>query len=229
MRFLTAAIIVGAAILVLVVAVSLRIDSPPETPPLPPRRVPVSRSPSNERSDRVQERLGQLRASYDQRRVGAPKAENRANDLPARAAVPTPVVADDDEQLDPEDQEEFDELRETLLHNPDPDERIGAVLMLTGGEDRQTKQLLLDAMNDEDPEVRLAVVEALGDFSDELSPDVLTPALNDPDAEVRFEAVGILGDIETPEALAMVRSSLNDSDEDVRTLAEGILDFARDD
>lgn len=228
MRFLTAATIVGAAILVLVIAVSLRIDSPTDAPPLPPRRVPVSRSPSNDRSDRVQERLGQLRASYEQRRIAAPKPESRVGDLPERAAVPPPAMDEDGEQLDPEEQEELDELRDTLLNDPDPDERIGAVLMLTGGEDEQTKRLLLDAMNDEDPEVRLAVVEALGDFSEELSPDVLVPALNDPDPEVRFEAVGILGDIETPEALAIVRNSLNDSDEDVRTLAEGILDFAQD-
>jgi hypothetical protein len=228
MRFLTAATIVGAAILVLVIAVSLRIDSSTEAPPLPPRRVPVSRSPGDNGSDRVQQRLGQLRASYEQRHVTAPKPESRVADLPERAALPTPAMGDDD-LLDPEEQEEFDELRETLLNDPDPDERIGAVLMLTGGEDEQTKRLLLDAMNDEDPEVRLAVVEALGDFSEELSPDVLVPALNDPDPEVRFEAVGILGDIETPEALSIVRNSLNDSDEDVRTLAEGILDFARED
>jgi len=227
MRFLTAATIVGAAILVLVIAVSLRIDSPSEAPPLPPRRVPVSRSPAN-RSDRVQQRLGQLRDSYEQRHVTAPKAQSRVEDLPERAKLPPPEMPDAEDRLDPEDQEEFEELRETLLRDPDPDERIGAVLMLTGGEDEQTKSLLLDAMNDEDPEVRLAVVEALGDFSEELSPEVLVPALNDSDPEVRFEAVGILGDIETPEALAIVRSSLNDSDEDVRTLAEGILDFARE-
>lgn len=229
MRFLTAATIVGAAILVLVIAISLRIDSPTDAPPLPPRRVPVSSSPNDDRSDRVQQRLGQLRTSYEQRHVTAPKAESRVDALPERAEVAPPAAVSDDEQLDPEEQEEFDELRDTLLNDPDPDERIGAVLMLTGGEDEQTKRLLLDAMNDEDPEVRLAVVEALGDFSENLSPDVLTPALNDPDPEVRFEAVGILGDIETPEALAMVRNSLNDSDEDVRNLAEGILDFARDD
>lgn len=226
MRFLTAATIVGAAILVLVIAVSLRIDSPSEAPPLPPRREPVSRSPSS-RTDRVQNRLGQLRSSYEQRRAALPKPHSRVADLPERAKATLPEMTDGDDELDAEEQEELDELRETLLHDPDPDERIGAVLMLTGDEDGQTKKMLLDAMYDEDPEVRLAVVEALGDFADELSPDVLAPALSDSDAEVRFEAVGILGDMETPEAMSMVRSSLNDSDEDVRTLAEGILDFAQ--
>lgn len=227
MRFLTAATIVGAAILVLVIAVSLRIDSPPEAPPLPPRRVAVARTPSS-RADRVQNRLGQLRSSYEQRRAAAPKPKSRVDDLPERAKAPVPAMMEGDEPLDAEDEQELEELRETLLHDPDPDERIGAVLMLTGDEDEETKTLLLDAMNDEDPEVRLAVVEALGDFAEELSPDALFPALNDSSAEVRFEAVGILGDMETPEALAMVRSSLNDSDEDVRTLAEGILDFSQE-
>jgi HEAT repeat protein len=220
--------IVGAAVLVLVIAVSLRMDSPSEAPPLPPRRVAVSRSPGA-RTDRVQDRLGQLRASYEQRRAIAPKPQSRVDDLPERAKEPRRLMAERDDELDAEDQQELDELRNTLLHDPDPDERIGAVLMLTGGEDEQTKALLLDAMYDEDPEVRLAVVEALGDFAEELSPDVLAPALDDSDAEVRFEAVGILGDMETPEAREMVRNSLNDSDEDVRTLAEGILDFASED
>jgi hypothetical protein len=226
-RFVTAATIVGAAILVLVIAVSLRIESPTDAPPLPPRRVAVSRSPGQP-SDRVQQRLGQLRASYEERQVTAPKAQSRVEDLPERAKLPTAEMAGNREQLDPEEQEELDELRETLLNDPDPDERVGAVLMLTGGEDEQTKKLLLDAMYDEDPEVRLAVVEALGDFSEDLSPDALIPVLNDTDPEVRFEAIGILGDMETPEALAIVRNSLNDSDEDVRTLAEGILDFAHE-
>ena len=68
----------------------------------------------------------------------------------------------------------MDELKQTLLSDPDPDERIGAVLMLTGEEGPESLRMLLDAMDDPDPEVRLAVVEALGDRTEEISPDTLT-------------------------------------------------------
>ena len=71
---------------------------------------------------------------------------------------------------DPDDLEDLEEARNTLLNNPDPDERVGAVLMLTGAEDAQTLSVLTDAMDDPGPEVRLAVVEALGDYSDDLDP-----------------------------------------------------------
>ena len=52
----------------------------------------------------------------------------------------------------------------------DPDERIGAILMLTGDEGPESLRMLMEAMDDPDPEVRLAVVEALGDRVEELTP-----------------------------------------------------------
>jgi HEAT repeat protein len=156
---------------------------------------------------------------------------NRGQNLPHRDVAMPPGAGKATEQkypddLDPDEYQDFDEIKDTLQNDPDPDERIGAILMLTGMEGEPAWRLLADSMQDPDAEVRLAVVEALGDYSEDIQPDILVPALNDADAEVRFEAYGILGDMESDEAMSLVRNGLQDSDEDVRALAEGILDFS---
>jgi hypothetical protein len=250
MRSLTGVIIAGAIVLIIAVAVSLQMGpAGPQYPDAssPPGGAATGREPKlaakapasdagapgpakNRRSARVEERLERLReADRDKVRVFTPST--RGQDLPQRELVMPPSAAGDPaqdypEDLDDDEREEFDSIKETLLNNPDPDERIGAILMLTGMEGEPAWRLLADSMQDPDAEVRLAVVEALGDYSDDLQPDILAPALNDADAEVRFEAYGILGDMESPEAMALVRSGLQDPDEDVRALAEGILDFS---
>ncbi len=233
MRSLTAVIVAAAAILVIALAVFVRMEPVSETPPrasAPPARTPLTRSA------RVEERLGKLRTEYDRRQSAHPPAppqappRARAKTLPPR---PEPgaresLPAAQGELSDPEEREEFERLKKTLLTDPDPDERIGAILMLTGVEDALVIQALTEAMNDPDAEVRLAAVEALGDYSDDLTPDVLLPAVEDSDPEVRFEAVGILGDMDDPRALELVRTALNDPDEDVRALAQGIIEFAEE-
>jgi hypothetical protein len=240
MRYLTGAIVVVAIAVILAVAVSLRMSPPAER--MEPVAVAPAARPQGERADqgapsrrsaRVEERLGRLRDDYERRKVEKVEVvpSNRGAELPHRDVVMPPSANDQldpsyPSDLDPDEYEEFDSIRETLLHDADPDERIGAVLMLTGMEGEPAWRLLVDAMQDPDAEVRLAVVEALGDYSDDISPDILVPALNDADAEVRFEAYGILGDMENTDAMALVRGGLDDPDEDVRALAEGILDFA---
>lgn len=135
----------------------------------------------------------------------------------------------DDDDGDAEDPQEMEELKQTLFSDPDPDERIDAVLMLTGDEGAESMRMLLEAMDDPDPEVRLAVVEALGDRSEELSAGSLNRAVRDPDSEVRFEAVSALGDIKTREARQMVEAATHDQDPDVADLARTILDDQNDD
>jgi HEAT repeat protein len=185
------------------------------------------------RSARVEDRLSQLRADYDRRVLGDAKPVVSERELPtasARAERMRERVADDMALDDgDEDPEEIAELRNTLFNNQDPDERIGAILMLTGDEGPESMRLLMEAMDDPNAEVRLAVVEALGDRVEELHPGALTKPLHDPDPEVRFEAVSILGDMEDPEALQLIKAARSDPDEDVATLAEGILDFSEDD
>jgi hypothetical protein len=231
MRGLTVAI--GAGV-VLLIALAVYLRSGDAAPPERPVETKQAQQPSKgpQHSTRVEERLGQLREDFEKRQLGVAKAEPNKREVPTmsakqRAAMEKSGAENDDG--DDEDPQEMAELKHTLLSNPDPDERIGAVLMLTGEEGPESLRMLLEAMDDPDPEVRLAVVEALGDRAEELSPDTLTPAMRDTDPEVRFEAVSILGDMETPEAMQMVRGALTDQDEDVRALAEGILDFADDD
>jgi HEAT repeat protein len=249
MRFITGAIIAGAIALIIAVAVSLQMgpSEPAFQEAAPVRQAAVDRSAgpaagssanagapdsaNKARSARVEERLNQMRNSEGghKERVMAPS--NRGQNLPHRDVAMPPGAGKVTEEkypddLDPDEYQDFDEIKETLRNNPDPDERIGAILMLTGMEGEPAWRLLADSMQDPDAEVRLAVVEALGDYSDDIQPDVLVPALNDSDAEVRFEAYGILGDMESPEAMSLVRNGLQDSDEDVRALAEGILDFS---
>ena len=236
MRFLTVAVVAGAAILVLVFALSsLRTGEAPET-------LAVHPSPQPQGGE-VEDRLRQLQADYRKRRPGKRQASRRrepgrmnpvprGRELPGRAGdapeLPAAEPEDVAEKANGEDEElqkpeEMEELRSTLLTHPDPDERIGAVLMLTGTDSPEALDLLVEAGDDPDPEVRVAIVEALGDYSDQLNPDVMVPFLNDPDPDVRFEALGVIGDLEDPAAMVLVRGALKDPDEDVRTLAEGIL------
>jgi HEAT repeat protein len=182
---------------------------------------------AKERSARVEERLSELRDDFDHRQAAPNSLAPSKREVPTMAAQKR-VMEDSGYEDEEEDPQEMEELKVTLLSDPDPDERIGAVLMLTGEEGPESLRMLLEAMDDPDPEVRLAVVEALGDRAEEISPATLNPALRDPDAEVRFEAVSILGDMDSSEARQMVRSALGDEDEDVRALAEGIEDFDED-
>jgi hypothetical protein len=226
MRSLTGVVIVVAVVVIVVIAITMRVDTGIDSPPSPPVSIskPEARPGAGARSSRVQDRLGQLRREFEERKAverqavpDAPQAIRR--ELPkgdARAEKGSLTASDVDLQ----------EWRHTALHDPDPDERSGAILMLSGENDPETLQVLTEAMTDRNAEVRLAAVEALGDFADEISPELLLPALRDRDPEVRFEAVGILGDMETPEALDLVRQSLEDPDEDVRSLAEGIIELA---
>lgn len=219
---------VAVAALILVVAVLyMRGGEEPAEAPVAPVARPKPASKASERSARVEERLSELRDDMEHRQAAPGNLAPNRREVPtmsARKMEAMPVDQGDYDE-DAEDPQEMEELKVTLLSDPDPDERVGAVLMLTGEEGPESLRMLLEAMDDPDPEVRLAVVEALGDRAEELSPSTLAGALRDPDAEVRFEAVSILGDMDNREAIDMVRSAMNDEDEDVRALAEGIDDF----
>ncbi|MGH7788898.1 MAG: HEAT repeat domain-containing protein [Candidatus Binatia bacterium] len=233
MRGLTLA---GAAVaLFLVVAVTIFIRSEDPAPPPAATVAEGARAKpgGSVRSSRVEERLQQLRQDFEQRQpAGDMQPAVNKREVPT-AAQRNPVdegMMGEEEGSDDEDPEEMEELRTTLFNDPDPDERMGAVLMLTGDEGPESLRMLLEAMGDPDPEVRLAVVEALGDRAEELAPSTLAGAMRDPDPEVRFEAVSILGDMEdNDEALQMVGAAKSDPDGDVQQLAEGILDFADED
>ncbi len=184
------------------------------------------------RSARVEDRLNQLRAEYERRDVNAANPAAREREVPTQPPAMREMVERVEREMEggeDEDPEELAELRETLFNDPDPDERIGAILLLTGDEGPESMRMLIEAMDDPEAEVRVAVIEALGDRVEDFSPSLLNKPLRDPDPEVRFEAVSVLGDMEHPEALNLVRLALEDPDEDVRALAEGILDFSADD
>ena len=150
-------------------------------------------------------------------------AGQTAREVPKRRAEPV-VGAFEELPYDEDDVEEMEELRKVILDDPSVDERVSAILMLSGNEHPQAVATFVSAMNDDDAEVRLAAVEALGDYTETIQPNLLAPALEDDDPEVRFEAVGVIGDIETPGAYELVRRALDDPDDDVRSLAEGILE-----
>jgi hypothetical protein len=244
MRGVTLAIIGAAAAVLLVIAIMMRGGDESTTSQTDigvPARPRAGTGPAasgddgrmGSRSARVEDRLSQLRADYDKRQAEsenpgaaqreAPTASAKAEKMRERAERDLAVDDSDD------DPEEIAEARDTLQNNQDPDERIGAILMLTGDEGPESMRLLMESMDDPDAEVRLAAVEALGDRVEELTPGLLGKALRDEDAEVRFEAISVLGDMEDdPEALEMVKEALKDPDDDNRALAEGIVDFAND-
>ncbi len=187
-------------------------------------------STGTEPAARVEDRLARLRDKFEHRPVAAANRPPSKREVPAldpriRAAMERDVDADDDADEDPR---EMDGIRQTLLSDPDPDERVGAALMLTGEEGPESMRMLLEAMDDPDPEVRLAVVEALGDRAEELSPATLRAAIRDPNAEVRFEAVTVLGDIGNRDARKLVESAVHDQDGEVSDLARSLLEEDED-
>lgn len=193
---------------------------------------------------RAEDRLGNLRNAYEQRpqpdsdqplserAVEANRNEERPGamrrEVPTRGAMVAQEGTLDGLPYDEDDAEEIDEYREAILNDPDPDERVGAILMLSGNEHPDAIATFVRALDDEEAEVRLAAVEALGDYTETIEPGSLASVIDDPDPEVRFEAVSILGDFETPDALALVRRALEDPDEEIRQLAEEILEDAED-
>ena len=246
MRGMTLAV-VGAAVAVLVaIAVLMRGGDETQSPA---SGVGVSARPrigggtspggpadpaADSHSARVEDRLGQLRAEYDKRKLEDTKPAVGQREAPTASAKAEKMRERAEKELgandaDADDPEEIAEARDTLLNNEDPDERIGAIMLLTGDEGPESMQLLMETLDDPDAEVRLAAVEALGDRVEDLTPGLLVKPLRDPDAEVRFEAVSVLGDMEDPDALQLVKAALQDPDDDVRALAEGIMDFADDD
>jgi hypothetical protein len=196
-----------------------------------------------ERPGKAQNRLDDLRNAYDrgnqaadsdgsleQRAAGAGRQGRPAmrREVPTRGAVVAQEGTIDDLPYDEDDVEEVDEYRNVILDDPDPDERVGAILMLSGNEHPEAIATFVRALDDEDAEVRLAAVEALGDYIETIEPTSLARVIDDPDPEVRFEAISILGDFETPAAYDLVRQALDDPDEDIRELAEGILEDAEE-
>ncbi|MFN8641057.1 MAG: HEAT repeat domain-containing protein [Candidatus Binatia bacterium] len=243
MRGMTLAVIGVAAAVLLAIAVFMRsgddgaATSARDVGTAPRPRLGAAGSAnsggSDSRSSRVEDRLGQLRADYEKRDATDKKPVAGQREVPTVSAKAAKMrenaekaLAADDDGDDPDD---VAEARDTLHNNQDPDERIGAIMLLTGNEGPESMQLLMETLDDPDPEVRLAAVEALGDRDEELSPGLLVKPLRDPDAEVRFEAVSVLGDMEDPDALALVKQAENDPDEDVSALAKGILEFEEDD
>ena len=168
-------------------------------------------------SDRVRQRIADLREKRRQRAERAKLAVAKETAVPLEHAV------------SPEDVAEIEELRDTLLNNPDPDERADAVFGLSVEDNWDALQALLDARNDNDPEVRLEIAQALSDFDEYVTISDLSGLLEDENADVRFEALDIVGDKETPEAVEVARRLMKDPDPDVRSLAEAIVDFSEED
>ena len=195
-----------------------------------------------ERAGQAQNRLNDLREAYDRNRPLAEqgsveqrqqqaKRKDRAaarREVPTRGAMISMGMDDEELPYDEEDAEEVEELSEAIFNDPDPEERVGAIIMLSGNEHPDAIATFVKAMDDGDAEVRLAAVEALGDYVETIEPATFGPAIDDSDPEIRFEAVSILGDFETTAAYDLVRQALDDPDEDVRSLAEGIIEDAEE-
>ncbi len=214
---------------------------------------PVALVTPSSRSERVQERLSQLReerqAALEGRQGGMQQGDNAVLDraealrelkerpLPTQpaghvAAPPTAVGARAPRSplpaalADADDDLDFDNLKKTALKDDDPENRIVAVWLLASLDDEPVVPVLTQALSDSDPEVRLAAIESLSDFSDEMPIDALSVALDDPDPEIRFEAVSIAADIDDDRARPLIEKAMQDPDEDVRALAEGVNDLA---
>jgi hypothetical protein len=218
------ALVVGAAVLYVHSSRKPNVPSPePE---------PISRG------ERLRQRMQQLQGA----RRAAPAAEARdpiagrgtLHATPQRTpatrmaggSVPAapqtgPAVASEDDTSTP-DPDDIPALKRIALENPDPEERLAAVVMLGASEDPQAAAVLAKALSDEDEEVRMAALESLSEFTDEPPIEAIESALNDPSAEIRFEALTVLADVGGEQARRAIERALHDPDEDVRALAESL-------
>src|SRR5262245_14479112 len=129
MRGMTAWLAAGAVVLLVIAAVYLRRDdSINETPPPPAMNVrPQPRAPAKlkERSARVEERLSELRDDVEHHRVDTVNPPPQKREVPTMAPRKLTIMNPEDaEDPETEDPQEMAELRQTLLADPDPEERI---------------------------------------------------------------------------------------------------------
>ena len=202
------------------------------------------------RSARVEDRLKQLRSEWIMRNEHPEVAGQIANrpapagQMPAAPTAPAepgrdvgqnPATAptegaesemSDDSPLDDAlnaDEPDLNALKRVLLSDPDPQNRLTAVLLIGTLEDDAAVSVLGQALKDSDEDVRLTAVQALGDFTSAESAQVVQTAMRDPSAEVRFEALSVLADIGGDGARTAMQQATSDEDEDVRALAQGLL------
>lgn len=219
---------VVAAALAVVVWLRLRTDSEPPVQVIRPAH----------RSARVEDRLNQLRADWAARGEG-PGAVGEIHERKAPAAqMPTPRAGEPDSPDQPEnavdnpsaaldaalaqDEPDFDALKQIALTDPDPQNRLTAVMLLGTLENTDAVSVLAQTLKDSDSDVRMMAVQALGDFTGNEPVEAVQIALNDPNPEVRFEALSVLADLGGPASRAAMQRALNDEDEDVRALAQGL-------
>lgn len=165
---------------------------------------------------------GSMQAGRARPAGATPPAAEAERDRPTAAAEAAKRVT---QALD----ENFEELKQVALTDPDPDERINALWSLSVGDEATALPVLASALHDGDREVRLAAVQELGGLEDERAVvDSLSIALRDNDAEVRAEAVRLIGDTEDPRAAALAGRLLNDPDDEVREEAKGVVEAAED-
>jgi HEAT repeat protein len=210
----------GVAVVLLTLVLWIGLRRPPDEPVRPIR--------STARSQRVQDRLEQLRQDWASRKATGGAGPSRA--LPGgrvvqqRPAMPEPVPDSDPPLF--ENEPEFETLKAMATTDPDPQNRLVAVVILATSEDPNALPVLSQALEDADPDVRLTTVEMLGDFgTSEAAASALAKALDDPVPDIRFAALGVLADLGGQVALDAVQKALDDEDADVRALAEGVLDL----
>jgi hypothetical protein len=184
-------------------------------------------------SERVRQRLAQLRAERDAGAVARPSDlfRGRVRELPTPAVkgvqpssphhATEPAAPDSELDADMD----FDSLKNMALNDQDPENRVAAIWMLASLEDEPVIPVLTQALSDSDSEVRLAAIQSLSDFSDDAPLETLALALDDADPEVRFEALSVVAELDDERAQTLVAKALDDPDEDVRSLAEGIADL----
>lgn len=225
----------GVAVTTAVVAfvVWTRLQVPSEAP------VQVIKPPVH-RSARVEDRLSQLRAEWSSRAERTTQGEIRERKAPPAQMAPPPTAAgpveappETDADLDAEagplekalaqEEPDFDALKQVAVTDPDPENRLTAVMLLGTVENPAAVSVLAQTVKDADTDVRLMSVQALSDFTDADSVAAVTAAMSDPSPEVRFEALSVLADIGGEGTRAALQQALNDPDEDVRALAQGLL------
>ena len=113
------------------------------------------------------------------------------------------------------------------VEDKDPEQRMQAIVLLSGTEDPEAIPFLREALSDPDAGVRLAVVKALGaaDFPGDAPTELLATVIReDADSENRLEALKVLTSSDNEQATVVAKQALDDPDEDVRALANQFLE-----
>lgn len=120
-------------------------------------------------------------------------------------------------------------LEEALLHDPDPNTRLGSIQKLIGNEEGRLQDILDAAAKDPDPSIRQLAYRYLYKVDKEKATGILVQDSVNPDSDIRMTAIESLSQLLGTEATEILRDATEDNDPSIKQMAFQQLAQMKDD